>query len=151
MPGFTDIELASYMRTKAVWYLCRWIGTPYLWGGDDFSGWDCSGLAIEMLKSVGILPHDFDDTAHGLYLRFKNKKVETPYQGCLVFWLKDGKAIHVEIVIDDYHTVGASGGGSRTMTREDAVKHNAFVKMRPVGYRGDAYKICDPFMAKEIS
>jgi len=137
------------MRTKAVWYLCEWIGAPYLWGGDDFSGWDCSGLVIEMLKSVGLLPHSFDDTAHGLYLRFKENKIEKGYAGCLVFFFKDGKAIHVETMIDDYHIIGASGGGSKTMTREDAIRHNAFVKMRPIGYRGNNYKICDPFMIKE--
>ena len=54
--------------------------------------------------------------------------------------------IHVEMMVDDLHVVGASGGGSKTKTIADAIKQNAFVKMRPVGYRGFNYKICDPFM-----
>lgn len=147
MPEVSEIQKANYMRTKAVWYLCRWVGTYYTWGGSDPSGFDCSGLMIETLQAVGILPMPFDHTANGLYLMLKNK---TPppkaYAGCLVFWFKEGRAIHVEMMIDDYHTIGASGGGSKTLTRADAIRHDAFVKMRPVGYRGDNYKICDPFL-----
>jgi len=110
---------------------------------------DCSGLIIEVLKSVGILPNEFDDTAHGLYLRFKDKGIASGYAGCLAFWLKEGKAKHVEMLIDDSYVIGASGGGSKVKTIEDAIKYDAFVKMRPIGYRGDNYKICDPFLVKE--
>lgn len=132
-------------RERAVWYLTKWIGTFYLWAGNDPSGFDCSGLIIEVLKAVGLLPHVFDDTAHGLYLRYKPQKTDTLAPGCLVFWLKDGKARHVEMAIDKHHTIGASGGGSTTLTIADAIKHDAFVKMRPVAYRGTDYKIVDPF------
>jgi len=135
-----------YLRNKAVWYLQQWLGIFYQWGGDDPSGWDCSGLIIEVLQSVGIFPHNSDDTANGLYLKFKDKKVDKGYAGCLVFWFaSSGKASHIEMMIDSDHVIGASGGYSGTKSREQAIKHNAFVKMRPIGYRGDNYKICDPF------
>jgi hypothetical protein len=52
------------------------------------------------------------------------------------------------MMIDDYHTVGASGGGSKVTDVAAAIKYNAFVKMRPVDYRGENYKVIDPF--KEI-
>lgn len=137
---------ADYLRTQAVWYLTRWLGIFYKWGGDDPSGWDCSGLIIEILQSVGLLPHGhFDDTAQGLYMRFKEKKSENPYPGRLVFWFREGKAIHVEMCFDEYLAIGASGGYSKTNSREDAIRHNAFVKMRPWNYRGKLYKIVDPF------
>ena len=48
------------VATKVAWH---YLGTPYIWGGDDFSGFDCSGFVIEILKSVGILPRDGDWTA----------------------------------------------------------------------------------------
>ena len=138
-----------YFRTKAVWYLQKWLLTPYSWGGNDFSSQDCSGLMIEILKSVGVLPHAFDDTAQGLYLRFKQYKIDYLNAGYLVFWFKNGKAVHVEMGIDEYHVIGASGGGSATLTIADAAKNDAFVKMRPVSYRGSEYKTVDPFRSIE--
>lgn len=146
----TDLVKQEYMRTKAVWYLQKWLLIFYTWGGNDpMQGTDCSGLVIEVLKAVGILPHQFDDTAQGLYLRFKQYKIDYLNAGYLVFWFKNGKAIHVEMAIDEYHVIGASGGGSATLTIADAIKHDAFVKMRPVNYRGLEYKIVDPFRSIE--
>ncbi len=133
------------LRTRAVWYLAQWIGTFYLWGGNDPSGFDCSGLSIEVLQGVGILPHGYDGTAHDLYLRFKHLKTEDPKPGCLVFWFRDGRARHVEMMLDEYHMIGASGGGRTTTTVAEAIRQDAFVKMRPVTYRGPQYKIVDPF------
>lgn len=137
------------IRERAAWYLSLWIGTFYLFGGSDPSGFDCSGLVIEVLKAIGLLPHTYDDTAHGLYLKFKAQKTDELQAGCLVFWFKDGKARHVEMAIDRKRTIGASGGGAATLTIADAIKHDAFVKMRPVTYRGTEYKICDPFKSIE--
>jgi len=154
------------LRTRAVWYLAQWVGTFYLWGGNDPSGFDCSGLVIEVLMGVGILPHGYDGTAHDLYLRFKHLKIlphgydgtahdlylrfkhlktETLKPGCLVFWFRDGRARHVEMALDEYHTLGASGGGRTTTTVAEAIRQDAFVKMRPITYRGPQYKIVDPF------
>ena len=134
---------------KAVEYLKRWIGTPYLWAGDDFAGFDCSGLILEVLKSVGLIRPNVDMTADRLYRWFNHNRTVKPGSGKLVFWftsdIRSNKAIHVEMMIDNDHTIGASGGGSATVTIQDAIKHNAFVKMRPLNYRGSNFKICDPF------
>jgi cell wall-associated NlpC family hydrolase len=143
----TDQLKAQYLRAKAAEYVWSFLGLPYRWGGDDpIQGFDCSGLVIEVLQSVGILPHGFDTTAEGLYQRFKVNTVAKGYAGCIVLWFNaSGLATHVEFMADDYHTVGASGGGSATTSTQAAIEQNAFVKMRPLDYRGSNYKIVDPF------
>lgn len=124
----------------------RFVGTFYKWGGDDPSGFDCSGLVIEILKSVGLLPRKVDDTAEGLRRRYSDRKVPYPYRGCLVFynWKKEDRAVHVEFCIDEETTIGASGGGSRTLTMEDAIRDNAFIKVRPIRFEY-VIDIIDPF------
>jgi len=143
----TEPTAIENLRKKAIKYLWHWLGTPYSWSGNDFSGWDCSGLQIEVLQAVGILSHGFDSTAHDLYLKFIDYKVDRPYAGCLVFWFRDGRAVHVEMLIDDSLVIGASGGGSSVKSLKDAIRQNAFVKMRPLKYRGENFKIIDPFLS----
>ena len=121
-------------------------GTFYTWGGDDPSGFDCSGLAVECLKSVGKLPRKGDWTAAGLYHKFSDSIIRKPCAGCLAFWKGSrGQIIHVEICVDNTHSIGASGGGSRTITRQDAIRHNAFIKVRPVLSRSHIGGFVDPF------
>ena len=133
-------------RASAIRYVWSFIGLPYRWGGDDsILGFDCSGLVIEVLTGVGILPHGFDTTADGLYQRFKINEVAKGYAGCLCLWFTSRLATHVEMMIDDLHTIGASGGGSATTSEGAAAAQNAFVKLRPLGYRGQNYILVDPF------
>jgi len=139
---------AQFLRASAVRYAWEFLGLPYRWGGDDtIHGFDCSGLVIEVLQSVGLLPHGSDLTANGLFLKYQNNVVATPYAGCLCLWMNlAGLATHVELFINELQTLGASGGGSATTSPDAAAAQNAFVKIRPRGYRGASYKIVDPFL-----
>jgi len=160
--------LTREKRQIAVSVAKAFLGTPYIWGGDDpVQGFDCSGLVIECLKSVGILPPAGDWTADSLYQMFRDKPVEhgsdnegmntdirpgnikTGIQaGCLVFWFKPGKgAHHVEMCISPNLSIGASGGGSKTNIEADAIRQNAYVKIRPFRERKGAaiQRIVDPF------
>jgi cell wall-associated NlpC family hydrolase len=125
----------------------RFLGTFYTWGGDDPSGMDCSGFVNEVLQSVGVLPRKGDWTAQDLYDKFP--KVDIARSGCLVFWFNNDKTkiIHVEYCITDDLSIGASGGGSNTLTKEDAIKQNAFIKVRPFNSRPNrATFFVDPFL-----
>lgn len=141
-----DLFRADYLRAVAVDYAKHFIGTPYRWGGDDpMEGFDCSGFIVEVLQAVGRV-QGRDYTADELYTIFKPAAVTLGYAGCLAFWLDDkGHAVHVMLMVDNGHVIGASGGGSKTTTISDAVRENAFIKMRPLTYRKGTPVIVDPF------
>lgn len=117
------------------------LNQPYKWGGDDpLDGVDCSGLVLEGLKSVGILPRELDLTADDLlqqkFKHYPKEEVEGRLRpGMLVFWGKP-VAKHIEIVWasfpDRVLTMGASGGGPRITDRAEASKANAYVKIRRI-------------------
>ncbi len=137
----------SRMETS-LWYISHYIGTFYKWGGDDPSAFDCSGICVEYLKSAGILARDADHTAQGLWNMFP--KIETPFRGCLVYyWNSDkSKIIHVEIMLNDKQSLGASGGGSKTLTEADAIRQNAFVKVNNIYTRNNLAGFNDPWTKK---
>ena len=134
------------LREVAVRVAWASYGKPYIWGGDDaIAGFDFSGFVIEILQSVGILPRG-DWTAAGLWNRFLPLRVDEALPGCLVFWKAgSGRIRHVEFCIGNELSIGASGGGSGTRTEEDAIRHNAFVKVRPIEGRGQVAGFADPF------
>jgi len=133
-------------REEFVEYAEAWYGKWYKWGGDDPSGFDCSGLAIECLKAFDKFPRGEDTTANGLLVRFAHLVVSDPKPGCLVFWVNpDGYAFHVEICKNSWQSIGASGGGSNTRTESDAIRDNAFIKLRPFKSRIGTKIFCDPF------
>lgn len=117
----------------AVRYAMQYVGRFYTWGGDDPSGFDCSGFVCEILASVGRIGRKEDLSAAGLFDRFKDHIIPFPKTGSLSFHRNaDGEIVHVEFCIDGLHTIAASGGGSKTVTIADAIRDNAFIKIRPV-------------------
>lgn len=127
-------------------YAFSFLGTPYIWGGDDPSGFDCSGFVQEIIIANGIkLPHDF--TANGLYhhiLDTKQAEKSVPQPGALLFFGTKLKITHVAIAIDELRMIEAGGGDSRTRTVNDANKQNAFIRIRPISNRSDLVEILRP-------
>lgn len=118
-------------------YSMRFIGDNYKWGGDDpMGGWDCSGFIQEVLAAVGCDPMG-DQTADGIYRIFKNFSTKILCRGSLVFFGSEAKIIHVAMAIDSKRMVEAGGGGSKTKSRLEAERQNAFVRVRPVALRRD--------------
>lgn len=132
-------------RVFACEYARQFTGTFYKWGGDDPAGFDCSGFAIEVLKAVGILQRKGDWTAAGLFKLFAEIPRKNLAAGDLVFWQKNNKIIHVEIALNKHLAIGASGGGSNTLTHADAIKHNAYIKARPIDSRPGPRLYADPY------
>lgn len=114
-----------------------YLGVPYRWGGDDpMAGFDCSGYVIEGLKAAGVLPREGDWTAAILAQRWAQLAEDHQLRpGCLLFWRRGETIGHVEavraVVAGEVFSIGASGGGSGTQTVADAMRQNAYVKIRP--------------------
>jgi cell wall-associated NlpC family hydrolase len=130
-------------------YAMQFVGVPYRWGGDDpMQGFDCSGLAQELLASVGEDPPG-DQTAHTLYRHFKKhgrdwNDGQRPQAGCLAFYGSEYKVTHVAMCIDDYRMIEAGGGGSNTTSVMLASSHNAYVRIRPINSRSDLVSVIRP-------
>ena len=76
----------------------RFIGVPYLWGGRESLGLDCSGLVQQALLACGrACPRDTDQQA------LMGRPAETLARGDLVFWRG-----HVAILLDDRRILHAN-------------------------------------------
>lgn len=135
------------LRDEAMFVYESFLNDPYLWGGAGIDGVDCSGLALEGLKAVGLAPREKDYNAGGilndLFQDLPRGHIESElHRGMLVFWASpNGLIRHVEIVHATWGlsggralvlTIGASGGGSRTTDRAEAKRTDARVKIRRI-------------------
>jgi len=140
------------MKSARQWFLqtaLSYLGTPYIWGGDDPSGFDCSGFVIECLKTAGLIKEREDMTADELLKRYTDNRVNQPCKGALLFTVnKKGTATHVVICLDRYFQIGASGGTKRTNNRQESWRDNAYVKIRPIRFDRQSYIVVDPFVQK---
>jgi len=134
------------IKTLVIHYAFSLIGINYLWGGaNPLEGFDCSGLVLELLKSEGKFPYYDDTTSQGLYLYLKSNgytKTGFAETGCIVFYGKSVNDItHVAYCIGEGKVIEAAGGNRTTVSKKIAEAQNAFVRIRPVGYRKDLIAI----------
>jgi len=124
-------------------YALSLTGTPYVYGGNNpLTGLDCSGFAIEVLRSVETIPRDMTAQSLYLYLAQIGWRSHLSRGSVLFFGQTRNNISHVEIALNDKISIGASGGDSLVRTIEDAKKHGAFVKIRPI--RKDLVAVLEP-------
>lgn len=86
-----------------------YIGVPYVFGGYDRRGIDCSGLVMAAYKSVGVeLPHFAD-------AQMRRGRIVSAAQarpGDVVGWPSPAYYSHIGIVLDPGHTIEAQTEGT---------------------------------------
>jgi len=126
-------------------YAMSWLLRPYSFGGDDFTGIDCSGLCLELLKACGHAP-PIDMSAQGLFEYFKEGSIRDFKRfGSLAFYGKsETKISHVGFCLNEVLLIEAGGGTSRTIDERQASRDNAFVRIRPITGRSDLVSVLRP-------
>jgi len=139
-----ELRLKRFLQV-AESHLNRW----YIWGGDDPLGFDCSGLVVECLRSVGWIGPNLDLSADGLWQMFQpdENTIPTPGAGAgaMAFWFTGQRATHVAICLDSEYCLTADGGGSHIRTVSDAQRFNAYIKIRPIDHRREKPKFINLF------
>ena len=125
--------------TKKIFYdyLMSFIGIPYIWGGYNRDGLDCSGAIQLWLAAIGEDPKG-DQTANKLY-KYSKKYYglsASPFLGCLAYY-GGKKIIHVAMCLDHYFIIEAGGGSRHITTVKKARAANAEIRIRPRNYRND--------------
>jgi cell wall-associated NlpC family hydrolase len=119
----------------------------YHYGGDDpIQGFDCSGYVQELLFASGEIPFGTPKMSAQQLYNFYDEQARIAWgAGSLAFYGSDVLHIgHVAFCISDKSMLEAGGGTSETVTDADAIKRNAFVKMRPILYRKDFLCVLRP-------
>ena len=150
--------MADYNRDEeaveaAIRYAESYYGTTYIFGGDDpVGGFDCSGFADEVMRSVGLSPFPNKPNAAQMftfYARSGNSMPTVhPVRGALIFIKHHDAITHVEICLDDRFSISASGGDGTVDHPQDAINKNAFVKQRQIRRWSPEYELIflDPFV-----
>jgi cell wall-associated NlpC family hydrolase len=133
-------------------YAIKLLGLPYRWGGNSaLSGFDCSGLVLELLTASGAWPHGEDSSAQGIFDKLYATSHHNVFDfGSLVFYGRAQTSItHVGFCLDNHTMIEAGGGGQRTTSFEIAKDSGAVVRIRPINYRRDLVAILMPQYASQ--
>lgn len=140
-------------RQIAIEHGLRFIGKPYIFGGQGPVGLDCSGLVVEISRAIGLIGRKHDLSAQGFFNRFSAFEVEVPVPGSFVFFGRSrDKITHMGMVVEimpcgEALVLEAAGGTRETKTPLQAQKNDAMVTIRPM--RGDILAFVDVFKQGE--
>lgn len=144
--------MAQDLRDAIVDYARSFMGTPYVWGGTSpVSGWDCSEFVHFVYKHFGLHPAGIDENSATLWQRYYEQRTELPHKAGLAFWDNGqgstSRIVHVGLIAGEtfvrnldglwqpvIFVIEASGPGRHCRSIEEAIKHKACVKERPLLY-----------------
>lgn len=100
----------SLLRTNMIDYAMRFLGTPYVWGGNSLSkGVDCSGFVQQVFKAYG---YNTPRVSRDMARTYSTVSRSEAKAGDLVFYhnLKTGVVDHVAIYIGNGKIIHANNG-----------------------------------------
>ncbi len=100
----------SQLRTNLLDYAQRFLGTPYVWGGNSLTkGVDCSGFVQQVFKAYG---YSTPRVSRDMAKKFKSVSKSEAKAGDLVFYhnLKTGVVDHVAIYMGNGKIIHARNG-----------------------------------------
>lgn len=128
-------------------YAKSFYGVPYVYGGDDHAGVDCSGYISELMRAAGMIGNKERLNAQQLYERFSLNGSHDIWAPCsLAFYGGSvaGHIIHVSMLLDSQSCIEGGGGDSTTVNLSQAIERNAFVRIRPIKLRKDFLMVLRP-------
>lgn len=128
-------------------YALSFMFIPYKWGGKvPLSGLDCSGLVCEILQAAGVLKTNEEMNAQQLHAMLMLQANKTALGlGSLAFYGASPTQInHVAFFLNEHLVIEAGHGDSTVVTKDDAEKRGAYVRVRPYNYRGDLIAVIRP-------
>lgn len=128
-------------------HVAHLIGQPYRWGGDDpINGYDCSGLVMEYLKTIGLAQETEDMNSATMAKTFAKRLKPEDYSAgdiaCFASKSEPKTVNHVGLLADvptgnlPVLVLEAGGGGSKTSV-PDAKDWRAKAAWWPKGEVGD--------------
>jgi cell wall-associated NlpC family hydrolase len=134
--GQSQVDLGDgSVRGQVAAYARKFLGTPYVWGGNTPGGWDCSGFTKYILGNFGVnLPRvSFQQANHGVRL----SNLSEARAGDLIAWdnsSRNNGADHIAIYLGNGMVAEAPRAGVATRIRKLGRKERFWaVKIRYPG------------------